>query len=276
MKVIKKINNNVAICLDSHQHELIAFGKGIGFPKTPYELNDLSLIHRTYYGISSRYLALIDEIPEEIFDISARVVDIARNYIRCELNNNIVFTLADHLHFAIKRHQQHLNLKNPLIYDVQYFYEKEMEIGMMAVKMISRELHIHLPREEAGNIALHFVNAEAMGERNLDDNMNEDIINEITLILEKELNVHIKRDDFNYSRFVSHLQYLLKRKNVGVSISSDNIKMYQNMKKEFPKIYHCVLKIKTYIEEKLHWVPSEEELLYLMLHVNRLYAREEL
>ncbi|MBA1393021.1 hypothetical protein EQ500_03915, partial [Lactobacillus sp. XV13L] len=44
MQVIKKINNNAAICLDQNQDELIAFGKGIGFPKTPYELTDLSKI----------------------------------------------------------------------------------------------------------------------------------------------------------------------------------------------------------------------------------------
>lgn len=49
MKVVKKINNNVAICLDSNNCELVAFGKGIGFPKMPYEIQDLSLIDRTFY-----------------------------------------------------------------------------------------------------------------------------------------------------------------------------------------------------------------------------------
>ena len=32
MKVIKKINNNVVICLDHNNRELVAFGRGIGFP----------------------------------------------------------------------------------------------------------------------------------------------------------------------------------------------------------------------------------------------------
>ena len=40
MKVIKKINNNVALCLDGNQRELIAFGKGIGFKPIPYELTN--------------------------------------------------------------------------------------------------------------------------------------------------------------------------------------------------------------------------------------------
>ena len=42
MIVLKKINNNVAICRDGNQRELIAIGRGIGFPPTPYELTDLS------------------------------------------------------------------------------------------------------------------------------------------------------------------------------------------------------------------------------------------
>lgn len=41
MKIIKKINNNVAIGLDKNNQELIVFGKGIGFPKMPYEVDDL-------------------------------------------------------------------------------------------------------------------------------------------------------------------------------------------------------------------------------------------
>ena len=41
MKVVKKINNNVAICLDSNNCELVAFGKGIGFPK----ILSLTVIH---------------------------------------------------------------------------------------------------------------------------------------------------------------------------------------------------------------------------------------
>ena len=50
MKVIKNINNNVAICVDDNGHEVVAMGKGIGFSKPPYEV-DLSKIDRTYYSL---------------------------------------------------------------------------------------------------------------------------------------------------------------------------------------------------------------------------------
>ena len=44
MKVIKKINNNVALAQDAKGREMIVFGKGIGFPAMPYELTDLSVV----------------------------------------------------------------------------------------------------------------------------------------------------------------------------------------------------------------------------------------
>ena len=38
MKVIKNINNNVAICVDDNGHEVVAMGKGIGFSKLHMKL----------------------------------------------------------------------------------------------------------------------------------------------------------------------------------------------------------------------------------------------
>lgn len=64
MKVIKKINNNVALCLDGNQRELIAFGKGIGFKPIPYELTDLSVIERTYYGHQPRIPGPAERDPQ--------------------------------------------------------------------------------------------------------------------------------------------------------------------------------------------------------------------
>lgn len=67
MQVINKLNNNFAICIDGEGKELIAVGKGIGFPKTPYEVEDLNLITRTFYDIDPKYIELFKDIPEKWF-----------------------------------------------------------------------------------------------------------------------------------------------------------------------------------------------------------------
>lgn len=275
MKVIKKINNNVAICVDNNNHELIAFGKGIGFPQMPYELTDLNKIDRTYYGVNQNYLGLLDEIPEDIFEISAKIVDYAKGKIMNEVNSNITFTLADHINFAIQRYKKNMVIKMPFSYDMQHLYETEMRIGEVAVKFINKVLAIHLSKDEAVGIALHFINSENMKTvKNGEINENQ-VISDITSIIEKEFHIEISKKGFNYSRFVSHMQYLLKRKEKDISIISENEKMFEMMKTEYQETYDCVLEIKRYIEEKLGWNPSNEELLYLMLHVNRLCSRED-
>ncbi|MFR9118071.1 MAG: CAT RNA binding domain-containing protein [Merdibacter sp.] len=106
MRVIKKLNNNAVICVDNNGNQLIALGNGIGFPKTPYTLNDLSKIRKTFYGVNAKYYGLLNEIPDVIFTISAKLVDVAKTKIARELNPNIVFTLADHIKFAYDRYQK--------------------------------------------------------------------------------------------------------------------------------------------------------------------------
>ena len=93
MKVIKKINNNVAIGLDGNNREVVIFGRGIGFGEMPYELKDLSKIDRTYYDIDRRYYGLLAEIPDKTFFLVTKLLDIAKTRIKGRLNPNLVFVL---------------------------------------------------------------------------------------------------------------------------------------------------------------------------------------
>lgn len=56
MIAVKKINNKVAVCRDGNQQELIAIGRGIGFPPAPYELTDLSKVDRTFCDVAQQYI----------------------------------------------------------------------------------------------------------------------------------------------------------------------------------------------------------------------------
>lgn len=274
MKVIKKINNNVAICLDSNDKELIAFGKGIGFPKMPYVLDDLNLIQRTYYGVNPRYLDLLNDIPDEVFEISTKIVDYAQTKLEYTLNSNVVFTLADHINFAIQRFHKNIQVKVPLSYDVEFFYEKEMDIGKKAIKYINKTMGIRLSSKEATGIALHFINV--LTNESIEEQMNtDDLLQRIIGIIEKELKINIETSSFSYSRFATHVEYLLKRIEENVSIDTKNHKMYENITEKYPESYQCALKIQEYLNQKTGRILNDEELLYLIIHINRLSSRED-
>lgn len=274
MKVIKKINNNVAICIDGNGKELVAFGNGIGFPKTPYDIADIRVISRTFYGVDTGYLALINEIPEDIFEIAAKIVEYAKSVLTVELNNNIVFTLADHIHFAIIRYQRKMYMKMPIMYDIKYLYPNEMQVGENALRYINKCKRIKLSKEEAASIALHFINAESISRKTKDT--SGELIEDIITIIEDFYSIKIDRNGFNHSRFVSHMQYLMQRQKVNQEILSENRRLFTTMMSEYPMVYECVVQIKDFLKREIDWDSSEEELLYLMLHINRLCARESL
>lgn len=270
MKAIKKINNNVAICVDDNNKELIAFGKGIGFPSMPYHITDLGSISMTFYRMDKSYYKLLEEIPEEVFEVSALIVKRAQNTLDCRLNPNLLPGLADHINFALIRLKKFKKMKMLFSYDVEQLYPAETELGRYAVNLIQKKLLVKLPESEITNIAMHFVNAE---EENINDSSKWDVellIDGITNEIEKWFGVSIDRKGFNYNRFVMHLRYSLKRIEEKKQFEDDNGKLFEIMKEESPEIYKCSLKISSIIGDKLQEQITQDEILYLMIHISRI------
>ncbi len=195
MWVIKKINNNVAMGKDSRNREVVLFGKGIG------------------YGGNTLLLSLLDEIDEEIWNLTFRIVDRGKVVLNTNLKSSFTFVLADHLNFAVERIKKGLVISNPLQYDIEHLYEKEMELAEWAISLIDKKIRIKLPHAEAANIALHFAEAAEVASQMENKNDIEWVIEDVTKIVEESLGLKLDRKEFNYSRFVTHVQYLIQREN---------------------------------------------------------------
>lgn len=275
MKVIKKINNNVALCLDGNQRELIAFGKGIGFKPIPYELTDLSVIERTYYGISPEYQGLLKEIPKEIFDVSGMLVDLAANSIDADFNRNLVITLADHINFAIDRYKKNIHIKPPYVGNLAYLHEAEYKVSTQAVACINQRFGVRLPKEEAAAIALHLINAENSVAPKADFLDASTMISDVIGLIEKRENITIDRSGFNASRFITHMEYLLARIRNNETLENNNDKLFNNLKQEYRETYLCAEDVRTYLQQKTGKNLGSEEMSYLMLHIERFCSREQ-
>lgn len=116
MIVLKKINNNAAICKDGSGRELVAFGKGIGFPQTPYTLTDLRRIERTFYNVNDQFLPLLNDIPYDIIRFTAVQLQAVQDELPFETNSSLIFTLADHIAFAIERTRKGIYVRLPTVY----------------------------------------------------------------------------------------------------------------------------------------------------------------
>lgn len=275
MEAVRKINNNVVICRDSRGRELIAMGKGLGFGLIPRSIS-LSDIERTFYDVDDRYYNLIEELPSEILVFSAEIVDIAQNELLYELSPNQPITLADHIAFAIERVKKNIKVKMPLAYDIQQLYPSEYKIGKYAVRRIQKEFKVWLPEDEAVGIAMNLINGRITEISSTDTTKqkdNEEMLENITTLVEKNLRFIVDRESFSYSRYATHLQYLFERIHIGKIFETDNIEFFEASKKEFSDIYRCVEDIRDLI--KREWGSEiTEEMLYLMLHINRIYTKQ--
>lgn len=273
MKIVRNINNNVSLCKDSKGREVVIFGKGVGFLKVNEEV-PLSKIERTFYNVNKNYLDVIASLPENVIEVSSRIIDMANIKLNTSYKSNVVLSLADHINYAIQRKQNNISIKLPLVYEIRYLYPKEIEIGIDAVKLISNELHVDLPSDEAAGITLHLINYGTTNNP-IDEKNEEKIIANCAKLIEDELSIKIDRSSFNYFRFVSHLHYLFSRTNE--QMNSDNEQIYKMLKNKFTDtdIYDCAIRIRDYLCKTLDFKLNDEELLYLMIHINRLCLRED-
>lgn len=81
---------------------------------------------------------------------------------------------------------------------------------MYAVKTIEEKLRIRLPEDEAGFIALHFLNAE-YGTDIRDAVKFPNLVKKILEIVEEKLQIELDETSLHYERFVTHIKFLLQR-----------------------------------------------------------------
>lgn len=276
MIVVKNINNNVALCLDSKGQEVVVFGKGVGFLKPPSEV-PLSKIQRTFYDLNRKFLPLLADIPLDVIDFTAQQVAQIRGQLPYETNANLIMTLADHLAFAMTRAKKGIYTPMPSIYEMEQNYPVEVGIGRQIIKAMEETFHVKLPKSEVQGVAMHFINASlgspSSGQLTAEEEY-ETILERMTQIVEYALQVTIRRDTFNYARFATHVQYLLKRVQAESSIDSDNLQVYASIRDEYKDVSACVDQIHEYLQRNWSIDLSEEEKLYLIMHINRVISQE--
>ncbi len=273
MKVIKSINNNVSLCLDSKRREVVVFGKGIGFYRPDEEI-PLSKINRTFYNIKDSDFGILRTIPTVIINCAITILDMVSDQLQYVYPSSSAIALADHLQFAIQRKDSNIYLAQPLIQDLRMLYPKEMNLAKKSLGIIQKMTGVKLPPMEAGTLALHFIN-DRIDQSKVEKLDTAAMCEECTEIIEDCFSLHIDRDSFNYSRFVTHLDYLIRRMTIREQIVTQNQDLYEQLKQSYPESVACAQSLGEYLFMKTGFDLNDEERLYLAIHINRLVTRAE-
>ena len=274
MLILKKINNNVALASTDTGEEVVVFGKGVGFHEMPYELEDESVIQRVFRDVDEKSIDGFEGISDEVLLVASDIVALADKALDCKLAGNLVISLADHLQYAVERAGEGVAIENPLSHEVAFVYPRETELGHRGVEIVLDRLGVELPESEVTSIALHLVNAEVDGmgsAQDMDLVMKSTVILErATQIIEGQLGQKLDRTSYAYVRFVAHLRFLIRRLMRGSCKETENSGLFRQAARDFPDAYRCAAGVHEYLKRDYNWSCSDEEMLYLMMHVNRL------
>lgn len=275
MKILKVMNNNVVNALDGQNREIIILGKGVGFQRCcgdPIDEEKIEKIFRLSNQTISRFEQLVEEIPYEYVKYTDEIVKEATEVLGKTLNKNIYITLTDHLHFAVQRYRQKIYFQNALLWEIKKFYSKEYAIGVKALELLKENEDVELSMDEAAFIAIHIVNAE------MDGNMHEatgmpGMIRDMLNIVRYTLQMELDEDSLSYERFVTHLKFFIQRSINREYYPDEDGEMFSMFRKKSPKAYECAKKLKVYMEEKTGTKVTDEEVMYLMVHISRVARR---
>ena len=269
----KVINNNIISAYEKSGAEVIVMGRGIGFKKKQGEMVPADQISKIF-RIKSRTLAeqfkeLLANMPLERVRISDEIISHAKDHLKLKLNQSIYVTLTDHINFAIERVSQGIEPQNALLWEIKRFYPQEFQLGIYALELIQDRLDILLPEDEAGFIALHFVNAE-YGTDIRDAVKFPDQMQAIVDIVERDLGILLDESSLHYERFMTHIKFLIQRIYRKELLSSEDRELSLLMQRKYPREYQCSVKVAEYIMQVTGSRLSEEEIMYLSVHIRRV------
>jgi len=272
--VEKILNNNLILTIDENGIEQIVMGKGLRFINQVGKELRQEQIQKVYIlkdeNITKQYIRLLRDIPSSSAEIIEEALQIAYESFPDTLSDQLFVTLFDHLVYALERYEKNIFLPNRLLWEVKRFYPNEYVVGEKIRKFLNKQLNINLPEEESGNIAFHIVNA-CMQDFNIKKTLcTVNLLKDICGIIQFSFGKQINEDSIHYSRFLTHIQFFIQRVLDNKMLDGQHVNILKAVIDENLAAYSCAKRVASYIQKNLNVETSQEELMYLTLHIERI------
>lgn len=277
LRIAKVLNNNIAVVVDEQGNDCIAMGTGVAFGRKRGDLLEERAVERLFTQrvdeLSGRFGTLVASIPEKYFEVAQAIVEHAKLRLGRELDDTIYLALTDHIHFAVQRARRGQALDMRLTFEIKMMYRDEFECAQTARSFIERVFEVTLPQEEAGFIAMHFVNAES--------GVSMDVAMETAGIIQLALEtvrtaLHIEFDEESlaYYRFMVHLKFFAQRVTMAGHLDEAgglrDLQLLGMVQKQYPESYGCAEALVEAVEERCSCTIADSERMYLAMHIERL------
>lgn len=277
MIVIKRVlNNNAVVATDEQDQTLVALGSGIAFHQKAGQAILENKIEKSFYPKNEDAANSISEtlaqVDPKYIELSDRIISEAVISSGKKLSDDIYVSLPDHLQFAVERLKKGMLIQNKLTVETMQTYPDEFQLGKHTLSYLAQETGLTFPDDEATNIAMHLITAE---EGDVLENTEETItlINQFLKVISAMLKKEFNLNSVSYYRLVTHLKFFVQRikKRQHQEFPPDKT-LYDLIIRDYHAEYLIAQRIAGIVMKKFNYRVSDDEILFLTIHIHRVNA----
>lgn len=140
--------------------------------------------------------------------------------------------------------------------------------------MIYYSTDLKMDEDEAGFIAMHFVNAQNNTGSFEHTARIAKMVDDILQIVEFHYQIKLNKSSVPVLRFVTHIRFFARRLYTKEVYAQNDNQLYNQLRDKYHSAYRCTIKVKNYLEANFNVTITNDEFVYFILHINNVYRRE--
>lgn len=269
----KVLNNNVVISVDANGRERVLMGRGLGFQLKASDRIDPGKVEKTFVldqsGDPEHARRVLTDVPYPVIEAVSAAVDGAERQLGRDLGRRLLIAVIDHVQYVLERLDNGIRIPTTTMPELRVLHPQEFAAATVMADVISSRLDRALPDEEAVFLTMHLLNA-TRDEPNGTAAQLLRRVQHVVATVETGLGVSLDVDGADYARFILHVQFLLQRLVSESMLRSSDTSFFEFARMKYPDSYRIAVEVKAYVAAATGSDLSDEELLYLIVHVERL------
>lgn len=273
-RIKKVLNHNSVIGIGAEDNkEYLVLGKGMAFGKKVSEQIESRAEDTVYSLHETTDRGAAKEIVKSVSPACLELANEVLNQAETEfgrIDRSILFPMADHIEFAVRRIRNHEQISNPLTDDIRVLFYKEYKVAQCVEPLLRERMQVQIDEHEIGYIALHV--HSAIEDEKVSQAMEvARAVRECISLVEKETGKAIDVVSLSYNRLMNHVRYMVAR-----SLSGEKLKVSLNdyMEIKFPEAFRMAETVCDEIARTMKLSFDEVETGYLAMHIERVLSDE--
>lgn len=273
-RIRKILNHNTILVIKMDDNkEYLLMGKGAGFSKKVGERIEKRPEDTVY---SLQKLTDRGEAREIIKSVSPVCLELANDVLNeaerefGKIDRAILFPMADHIEYAVRRIKNHEQISNPLTEDIRVLFYKEYKVAQCMIPLLQERMKVEIDEHEVGYIALH-IHSAINDEKVSQAMMITRAVRECITLVEEQTSRKIDVMSLAYNRLMNHVRYMVAR-----ALNNERLKLNMNdyMEVKYPEAFRTAAMICDEVGRSLKCQLDEVEIGYLAMHIERVVNDE--